>query len=399
MLKKPLSVAWISDFPVEWLPEIPEPLRALPKRHPATWQMVLLSEFEKNPELRVHVVLLRRRIRRDFSFERNGIVFHVLKAYAWLRLGSLFWADTLLIRRVCRQIQPDLVHAWGAEKGAATIAPRLGYRYLLTVQGLFAWYKEAGPLPAYYRFIERLERGSLPLAPLVTTESRFAIEFLRQRYPRLEIFQAEHAPNRAFFNARRQPQTDPFHFIAIGTPSYRKGTDLLFKALDQLSAEFPFKLTMICGPDTRYVDSLRPLVSQDLWQRIEFKHDLLPDDVARELETSTMLLLPTRADVSPNAVKEAVVAGVPVVVANTGGIPDYVQPSQNGLLFPPGDLDAFVQAIRAAAKHPLFGRGQVAPESLARSRGYLSPARMAQNFLAAYERALVLRRGGAKARR
>jgi glycosyltransferase involved in cell wall biosynthesis len=396
MLKKPLTVAWISDFPVEWLPDIPEPLRNLPKRHPATWQMVLLSEFEKNPDLRVHVVLLRRRIQRDFSFERNGTAFHVLKAYAWLRLASLFGVDTLLIRRLCRQIQPELVHAWGAEKGAATIAPRLGYPYLLTVQGLFAWYKKAGPLPAYYRFIELLERGSLPRAPLVTTESSFAIEFLRKRYPRLEICQAEHAPSQAFFDVRREPQTDPLHFIAIGTPSYRKGTDLLFKALDQLSHELQFKLTMICGPDTRYVDSLRRLVSQGLWQRVEFKHDLLPDEVACELERPTMLLLPTRADVSPNAVKEAVVAGVPVVVAETGGIPDYVQTGRNGLLFPPGDLNAFIQTIRAAVKHPLFGRGQVEPEFLARSREYLSPARMALNFLAAYERALALCQGGAK---
>ena len=398
MLKKPLTVAWISDFPVEWLSELPEPLRALPKQHPATWQMVLLSEFEKNPELRLHVILLRRRISNSFSFERNGSIFHVLKAPAWLRLASVFWADTFLIRRECRQIQPDLVHAWGAEKGAATIAPRLGCPYLLTVQGLFAWYKQTGPLPAYYRFIEFLERGSLPLAPLVTTESKFAIEFLRQCYPRLEIYQAEHAPNQAFFNVRRKPQAELLQFIAIGTPTHRKGTDLLFKALDQIRPELQFKLTMICGPDTRYVDSLRPLVSPDLWQRVEFKHDILPGEVARTLETSTMLLLPTRADVSPNAVKEAVVAGVPVVAANTGGIPDYVHSGQNGLLFPPGDLDAFVQTIRVAAKHPLFGRGQVVLESLERNREYLSPARMSKNFLGAYERALTLCQGGAKGR-
>jgi len=104
MLEKPLTVAWISDFPVEWLPEVPEPLRGLPRRHPATWQMVLLSEFEQNPELRVHVILLRWRIEASVTFERKGIVFHVLKAPAWLRPASLFWADTLLIRRVCEQI-------------------------------------------------------------------------------------------------------------------------------------------------------------------------------------------------------------------------------------------------------------------------------------------------------
>ena len=99
--------------------------------------MVLLSEFEKNPAIRVHVVLIRGRIERHFSFERNGTTFHVLKAAVWLRLVSLFWVDTFLIKRVCKSVQPDLVHAWGIEKGAALIAPRLGYPYIMTVQGLF----------------------------------------------------------------------------------------------------------------------------------------------------------------------------------------------------------------------------------------------------------------------
>ena len=72
------TVAWISDFPVEWLPDLPLPLRSLPKQHPGTWQMVLLSELEKNPALRVHVLILRKQIEKNFSFERNGVVFHIL---------------------------------------------------------------------------------------------------------------------------------------------------------------------------------------------------------------------------------------------------------------------------------------------------------------------------------
>src|SRR6185503_14241248 len=70
MVHKPLTVAWISDFPVEWLPNLPAQLQTLPRRHPATWQIVLLSEFEKNPNLRLHIILLRGRIKADFSFER-----------------------------------------------------------------------------------------------------------------------------------------------------------------------------------------------------------------------------------------------------------------------------------------------------------------------------------------
>jgi glycosyltransferase involved in cell wall biosynthesis len=389
MLKKPLTVAWISDFPVEWLPDLPEPLRALPRRHPATWAMVLLSEFEKNPALRVHVILLRHRIERDFSFERHGTIFHILKAPVWLRLGSVFWADTFLIRRVCKGIEPDLVHAWGMEKGAGLIAQRLEYPYVLTVQGLYSWYKEQVPLQLYDRCIERLDRIYLPRAPVVTTESAFAVQYLKQRYPHLRVHQAEHAPNPAFARVQRRPQTDPVHFISVGSLGFRKGTDLLFKALDQLVSAMPFKLTVISSPNARYLEPIRAAASGELWRRVEFKHHLLPSEVARELETPTMLLLPTRADTSPNAVKEAVVAGVPVVATGVGGVPDYVFPGKNGFFFPRDNVPEFVRAIQSACAHPLLGRGSVEPETLARTRDYLSPERMSNNFLQAYEIALA----------
>jgi glycosyltransferase involved in cell wall biosynthesis len=385
MVHKPLTVAWISDFPVEWLPNLPPQLQGLPRRHPATWQIVLLSEFEKNPNLRLHIILLRGRIGADFRFERNGVTFHVLKAPPWLRLASLFWTDTRLIQRACKGIKPDLVHAWGIEKGAALIGSRLNYPCVVTVQGLFAWYKQMVPLPAYYRFIAHLEKSSLPRAGLVTTESSFAMDFLRNRFPGLPLHQAEHAPNEKFFQVQRRPQSDPLEFISIGELSFRKGTDLLLAALEQLREEFLFKCTIVSGPDRSYLNSLPAGVSPALQQKLDFKQHLLPDQVAQALETPTLMLLPTRADVSPNAIKEAVVAGVPVVASQVGGIPDYVQPLKNGMMFPPGDLQRFVDAIRTARKHPLFSRGQVEQASLASSRDYLSPARMAQNFLSAYD--------------
>lgn len=386
--KRPLTVAWINDFPVEWLPEVPEPLRALPRRHPATWAMVLLSEFQKDPSLRVHVVLLRHRIERSVSFEQHGTQFHVLKAPVWLRLASVFWADTLLIRRLCRTLRPELVHAWGMEKGAGAVAHRLPYPYVLTVQGLFGWYKERVPLSRYDQFSERLERRYLPRAPVVTTESKFAVEFLQARYPQLRIVQAEHAPNRAFRELRRQPDTQPVHFITVGGLGARKGTDLLFAALEQLLPEIPFKLTIVTDPPPGTIEALQATTSKALWERIEFKLHLLPPQVAAELQRATMLLLPTRADTSPNAVKEAVVAGVPVVASSVGGIPDYVMPGKNGMLFNAGDLPGLVQALRAACAHPLFRQGQVDPETLAQMRDYLSPEQMARNFLRAYAAAL-----------
>lgn len=386
-LKRPLTIAWISDFPVEWLSGLPEPLRKLPRVHPATWQMVLLEEFEKDPALKVHVILFRGSIEQDQTFERNGVTFHILKATGKQRLGSFFWLDTLRIRRVCQQIQPDLVHAWGSEKAAGLIASRLPWPWVMTIQGLFAWYAEQMKMPAYDRFVTWVERITLKRARVVTTESTFAVRFLHERFPRPNVHQAEHAPNQAFRQILRRPRVAPVEFLSVGSLGQRKGTDLLFAALERLRPELDFRLKVISGPAPEYIESLRAAVSPKTWERVEFKHHLLPHQVAAELETPTLLLMPTRADTSPNAVKESVVAGIPVVAAAVGGIPDYVIPGQNGLLFPTGDLEAFVQAIRAACVHPRFGKGQVDAATLALEREYLSPELMAKKFLAAYTEA------------
>ena len=69
-------------------------------------------------------------------------------------------------------------------------------------------------------------------------------------------------------------------------------------------------------------------------------------------------------------------AGVPVVASAVGGIPDYVIPGENGILFDSGDLDGCVRSIREACAHPLFGQGQVNPDTLTRMRAYLSPETM-----------------------
>jgi glycosyltransferase involved in cell wall biosynthesis len=372
---------------MEWLPDLPAPLRALPRRHPATWQIALLAELQKNPLVHVQVICLRRQIERSLHFERNGTVFHVLKVPSWLRPLSGFWVDTVLIKRTCGGIKPDVVHAWGSEKGAPLIASRLGYPYVATIQGLLTWYQEIVPLTIYERFVEKLERLSLPRAPIVTGESTFTVQYLRRQYPHLDVRHVEHVPDWFFHQVRRQPQTNPVHFISVCSLNYRKGLDLLFKALDQLTPQIPFKLTLISSSTADQLETLRAAVSEAFWQRIGFKRNLTPQAVAKELETPTLMLMPTRADTGPMAVKEAALAGVPVVASNVGGIPDYIVPGKNGLLFPANDASEFVRAIQNACEHPLFGKGLVEASTLAQLRDYLSPSTAADRIMEVYKAA------------
>ena len=381
----PLTVAWISDFPIELLPDLPERLRALPSSHALSWQRVLLDEFTKNPAVKVHVVMLRKQFERDESFEREGVQFHLLKAPPGLRAPSFFWVDTLLIRRALKSIQPEVVHAWGTERGAGLVASRLPYPFVVTIQGLLTWYTATVPLKPYHRFAAWLEKLSLPRAPLVTTESTFAVQFLKERWPKLRVLQAEHASNWIFHQVQRRPQTRPLRFVFVGAFGYRKGADLLLSALEQLKNEVAFELVVIGVREPGFVEALQAKTSPELWSRIQFKQGLTPAQVADELAVATMLLFPTRADTSPNAVKEAVVAGVPVVASAVGGIVDYVFPGVNGFTFPSENIVEFVKSIRAACQHPLFSNGCVEGSSLPRTRDYLSPKRMGERFFEAYQ--------------
>jgi glycosyltransferase involved in cell wall biosynthesis len=83
-----------------------------------------------------------------------------------------------------------------------------------------------------------------------------------------------------------------------------------------------------------------------------------------------------------------VVAGLPVICSNTGGIPDYVREGKNGLLFEPGNVDALAAQIGRALKDERFRRGRVDQTQLDWVRDYLSVETMTWKFLDGYQAAI-----------
>jgi len=380
-----LKVAWFPYFPVEWLPDPPPELRDLPRQHPATWQRVLWDELKSDPRLRLEIIVPRSQFPRSFSFERDSTRFHCLRTPPGLRAASLYWLDTLLVRRALKRIRPDLVHGWGTEFGGAAIAGRLRYPALVTMQGILTWCAEHFALNRQMRISRSLEPRSLKRARVVTCESSFAMRYLAEHYPHLKLLQVEHAPNPLFSAVTRKPQATPIRILCVASFIYGKGADLVLKALDLLRAKYNFELLWIGSKDSSLESQLRQETSPALWDRVTFQHDVPPHAIASEMGRATFSILATRADNSPNSVKESVVAGVPVLATNIGGIPDYVVPGKNGLLFANGDLNDLTTKIREAFAHPLFSVGQVDGEILQKMRDYLSAKTMARKFFSAYE--------------
>ncbi len=381
-----MKVAWCSYFPVEWLEDAPEAIRQLPKRHPAPWLRVGVEDLAKLPDLDLHVIDLCKGLPTDLTFQRNGVTFHCLKVPGGMRAPSLFWLDTFLIGRRLKQIRPDVLHAWGTEKGAALVASRLRYPYLVTLQGVMGIYCRLTRMSNYERFAARLERISLRRAGAASGESTMVVDWIRENHPHLKVHHVEHAPSWMFYDVRREPATRPIQLLCVGGLSVRKGTDLLLLALDKLKDEIDFRLTLIgLSPEPDFMALLKQQTSPALWEKVTVQSGQASSEIAAQLARATIALAPTRADTGPVAVKEAVVAGVPVVGSVMGGIPDYIAPGKNGFLFPAGDQAALTNTIRQACKHPSFQKGRVDEATLADVRKRLSPRRMAEGFSEIYK--------------
>jgi hypothetical protein len=70
------------------------------------------------------------------------------------------------------------------------------------------------------------------------------------------------------------------------------------------------------------------------------------DDIGAALGGLRALVVPSRREALARVIMEAFAAGVPVVAARTGGIPEVVVHEHNGLLFPSGDAPALAAALR-----------------------------------------------------
>jgi glycosyltransferase involved in cell wall biosynthesis len=383
--KSALKVAWITYFPIEWLPDLPPELQGLPRLHPATWQRVLWEEFQKDETLDLHILVLRKSFPKSMRFRRGNTTFHCVKTMPATRGPTLFWFDTILVSRVLKEIEPDVVHAWGTEYGSAAIAGRLGYPALVTMQGILTWYGSVFKLNASMKLSRFAEPGSLRKAHVVTCESSFGMKYLKERYPHLRLLQVEHAPNPMFSEVVRVPQTRPVRLLCVGTFELWKGARVVMEALAGLVNDFDFELLWLGAKNPAIEQEMRARTGDALWKRVTFRHGVPPAEVAEELSRTNIFLHAALADNSPNAVKEAVVAGVPVVATHTGGIPDYVVSGKNGLLFESGNADDCRQKLKEAMEHPHFSKGLVDLEILKRMRVYLSARTMAEKFREGYD--------------
>src|SRR5205809_1861815 len=283
-----------------------------------------------------------------------------------------------------RELKPDVLHGHGAKAGAFI-------RMKVAAPGTITVYTPHGgslhyPLSTLKgKIYARLERALMDSTDLFLFESAFA----RDTYQR--TIGTPKGLVRCVFNGVTAGEFDPIvkaddatDLIYVGESRHSKGADLLIDAVAKLRAGGrPVTLTL--AGDGEESASLKAQVAQlGLGDVVRFVGHV---KARYGFSKGSLLVVPSRGDSMPYVVIEAAAAGIPMVAANVGGIPEIFA-SHTEALFAPNIVGAMADAIESALEDP--AAAQARAKSL-RERIFLhfSQKAMVEEVLAGYRDALA----------
>lgn len=305
--------------------------------HHATWLYPLAREWESSRAFEIHWITCTKAVSRPETFSEWGQTFHLLPRWKLsAEVITAFASERLRIANCLGKLQPDLVHAWGTEEGYGYAAIDWDGKHLLSMQGLLQVYCNAAPQPHLLRLQAYHEKMVLRRVRHLTVESPWGREHLARLAPHASVDLLEYGVEPVCFNVVRQPSKRPFALF-VGTLNRLKGFDILLEAFSD--------------PRMRHIELVvlgdGPLRAQAVRcpRNIKFMGHVAPEKVRELMAKAWCLVHPTRADTSPNCVKEACAIGLPVLTTPEGGQTQYVHEGLNGAYFPAGSVEDLIDAV------------------------------------------------------
>jgi glycosyltransferase involved in cell wall biosynthesis len=300
---------------------------------------------------------------------------HLTDAKAWIQF-----------MRLVRRLRPDVLHGHGAKAGAFVRmkpASKDAIR-VYTPHGGSLHYPSNTLKGQVY---SRLERTLMNRTELFLFESAFA----RNTYQRL--IGTPSGLVKCVFNGVTADEFDPIataddatDLVYVGEFRHIKGADLLIDAVARLRAGGR-PLTLTLGGDGEETRALKAQVQRlGLTEAVRFIGHIKP---RYGFSKGRLLVVPSRGDSMPYVVIEAAAAAMPIIAADTGGIPEIFG-HHSDALFAAGNVAAMADAIRTATDAPEAARAR-ANALRERISLHFSQKAMVEGVIAGYREAFAKR--------
>jgi glycosyltransferase involved in cell wall biosynthesis len=265
--------------------------------------------------------------------------------------GFAFYA--LLPFRVARELRafrPDAVLAQGAQEVALCVVgrrlARVSTKVIADIHG-----DPAAPTRLYG------SPGRRALTPLADALARFGLrrsDGVRtiSGYTSRIVREAGAEPSAefaAFMDLEPFVERDPVSFperplaLFVGVLERYKAVDVLADAWRLAAPRVPDAILHLVGRGT--LREVPERLVADVPAQTRWTESLTTSEVARALDESTVLVLPSRSEGLGRVVVEAFCRGRGVVASRVGGIPDIVEDGVSGTLVVPGDAAALADAL------------------------------------------------------
>lgn len=379
-----MTVFWLLNF-------LPPPMaRALdlPVQASGSWVMALQQALEEQP-VRLILCAYSPAVSETQRREIGGVVYLALPA-----AGGKEALQAALAAE-----QPDLLQIFGTENDHAvwaleSFSPQ---KTLLYIQGL------AGPCGEHMadglppRFLRRqrmkeclaartggatvrqlreglLEKGEaekkvFALARNVLGRTEWDKAFTASVNPQARYYKLNEILRAPFYSGgwQRDPLRRPRIFVSQGNIPL-KGLHRVIEALPAIAARYPDVQVDVAGwPPPRKGALLQPVMNWlaeypgyldqlarrlGVADRIRYTGVLNAEAMKTCFLQSSVFLLPSSLENSPNSLGEAMLLGMPCAAANVGGVPSMMEDKKEGLLFDPARPDQMTQAVLALLDDP-----------------------------------------------
>ena len=256
------------------------------------------------------------------------------------------------VARELRSFQPDAVLVQGAHEAAAVRVARLvsrsTARIVLDVHGDWRTATRLYGSPArrlLNPLADRIAARSVRRADAVRTVSDFTTRVVREAGAEPAAVFPAFMDLEPFLDQPPAPLPERPAALFVGVLERYKNVDGLVAAWRRAAPRVPDAELRIVGRGR-----LAPLVQElvrDLPEQTTWTSALSTEEVARELDRATFLVLPSRLEGMGRVIVEAFCRGRAVIGSRAGGIPDLVRDGENGVLVDPADEDTLADELVA----------------------------------------------------
>jgi glycosyltransferase involved in cell wall biosynthesis len=300
-------------------------------------------------------------------------------------LNPLDLAGFVRVSRRINEIAPDVLHGHGAKGGAFARLTRTKKRAIrvYTPHGGSLHYGRHSLRGQVY---SSLERVLMRRSDLLLFESQFAADTYRAivGMPRCTVRVVHNGVTEAEFEPVL-PGPDATDLVYVGEFRHIKGADVLIEAVAIVRQQGRNVVLTLAGDGEEMAALQELVVRRQLTGAVRFIGHV---PARHGFAQGRLLVVPSRGDSLPYVVIEAGAAGIPLLAARVGGIPEILGPDSKRLV-PAGDPTAMAQAIIKALDDP-DGLRTDATALRERVRERFSQQAMVDGVLAGYGDSLAI---------